>query len=423
MSFRNIVSLSRLSRGWISTIAAFTFAAAASAATFEWSSVGNPGNAPDPLTGYGAVPYTFSIGTYDVTVSQYVEFLNAKDPLGTNTLKLYSPRMSGFVAGFRSYVYGGIDFTPGNAVGSKYSVKPGHAKRPATFISFNSAMRFANWVNNGQGPADTENGAYTLDALNADSSPVNPRITHNPGATVWIPTENEWYKAAHHGNTDSSSSGYFKYPTSSSKTPVGDMPGALPNRVNAWPVDGISGAQDVPDNTTDVGAYSGTRSPYGVYDMGGNVYQWSETVAEATIFYPLGRISRGGSFAGSTGDLLSTFRYGTPGDLDIFINMGFRLASSLPGVVAPPLPPPSSAINSIEVKIAGGKGVITSADATINCGAVCKATVAAGTMITLTVVPDAGLKFVSWTGACAGVSRTCAVKVTGKVSAQANLSK
>jgi hypothetical protein len=32
--------------------------------------VGNPGNAADPTTGYGAVAYNYSIGTYDVTLSQ-----------------------------------------------------------------------------------------------------------------------------------------------------------------------------------------------------------------------------------------------------------------------------------------------------------------------------------------------------------------
>ena len=33
--------------------------------------VGNPGNVADPLTGYGAVSYSYSIGEYDVTMGQY----------------------------------------------------------------------------------------------------------------------------------------------------------------------------------------------------------------------------------------------------------------------------------------------------------------------------------------------------------------
>ena len=45
--------------------------------TMSWSRVGNPGNAADAATGYGAVGYEYNIGTYEVTNAQYVEFLNA----------------------------------------------------------------------------------------------------------------------------------------------------------------------------------------------------------------------------------------------------------------------------------------------------------------------------------------------------------
>lgn len=38
--------------------------------TIDMVPVGNPGNANDPNTGrfYGSVPYSYSIGQYDVTV-------------------------------------------------------------------------------------------------------------------------------------------------------------------------------------------------------------------------------------------------------------------------------------------------------------------------------------------------------------------
>jgi hypothetical protein len=61
------------------------------AVTIDWSYVGNPGNANDPADGdsetpgiqnFGAVPYAYNIGTYDVTVSQYVEFLRAPNKTG-----------------------------------------------------------------------------------------------------------------------------------------------------------------------------------------------------------------------------------------------------------------------------------------------------------------------------------------------------
>src|SRR5438128_88192 len=86
------------------------FAADASAVTLSWSPVGNVGNVADPQTGYGAVAYNYSIGTYEVTVGQYVEFLNIKDRTGANDFQLYSASMS-------NATYGGINFNPGNPNG------------------------------------------------------------------------------------------------------------------------------------------------------------------------------------------------------------------------------------------------------------------------------------------------------------------
>ena len=67
------------------------FCANARAVTIDWTTVGNPNNpadtqvmVTDSTSGYGSVPYTYQIDKYDVTDSQYTEFLNAKDPTGTN---------------------------------------------------------------------------------------------------------------------------------------------------------------------------------------------------------------------------------------------------------------------------------------------------------------------------------------------------
>ena len=70
-----------------------TFADEARAVVINWTPIGNPSNAADPKSGYGAVGDIYNIGTYDVTNSQYVEFLNAKDPTGANTLGLYDSHM------------------------------------------------------------------------------------------------------------------------------------------------------------------------------------------------------------------------------------------------------------------------------------------------------------------------------------------
>jgi hypothetical protein len=117
------------------------------------SPVGNPGNAADPTTGFGAVGYSYNIGKFDITVSQYVEFLNAKDPNGTNSLGLWSS------SGTFYATYNGISFSPGNPAGSKYGVISGDGNHPVNFVGWYSAIRFANWLNNGGlSTSDTETG-------------------------------------------------------------------------------------------------------------------------------------------------------------------------------------------------------------------------------------------------------------------------
>jgi len=260
----------------------------ASAVTMQWSPVGNPGNANDPATGnmFGGVAYNYQIGTYDVTNSQYVEFLNAKDPAGTNALFLWTSNMM-------LDTFGGMNYTAGNSVGSKYSAKSGSGEHPVNMLNWYSAIRFANWMNNGQGNGDTETGAYTLGPLGPGAEPINGNsITRNPGATVFLPSESEWYKAAYYNPGTNS---YYLYPTSSNTTPTGSAPTALPNHANFNP--------DGPATLTDVGAYSGTTSPYGAFDMGGNVFQYNEA------FFGDGlRGIRGGTFGLNEVRLRSTFQ-------------------------------------------------------------------------------------------------------------------
>lgn len=289
----------------------------AGAVTIAWSPVGNPGNANDTTvmtdgtSGYGSVAYNYNIGTKDVTASQYVEFLNAKDPTGANTLGLYDSRMSNS--------FGGINFNNLNPAGSMYSVISGRGNHPANSVSWYDAIRFANWMNNGQGNSSTETGAYTLGTLDAGGIPVTPPLTHNAGSQIWLPTENEWYKAAYYDPRTPAQGGppldshYWIYGTSSNQVPSLSAPTALPNHVNASSVVGT---------LTDVGAYSGTTSPYGAFDMAGNVFQWNEALLRPSDSY---RTLRGGSFGTSASDMVSAART-TVGPTGVDI-AGFRLAS------------------------------------------------------------------------------------------------
>jgi sulfatase-modifying factor enzyme 1/PEP-CTERM motif-containing protein len=77
-------------------------------------------------------------------------------------------------------------------------------------------------------------------------------------------------------------------------------------------------------NQTDVGAYTGPTSPYGAFDMGGNVYQWNEALISGSS-----RGLRGGSFNNVTSFLLSSNRGSGPPSL-VIRTVGFRVASDVP---------------------------------------------------------------------------------------------
>ncbi len=279
----------------------------ASAIAIEWSAVGNPGNAADPATGsiYGAVGYNYNIGTYDVTNAQYAEFLNTKDSGGTNSLGLWTSAMAN--------EFGGISFNAGNANGSKYVLTAGRENYPVNYVSWYDTIRFANWLNNGQGNGDTETGAYTL--LGGTPAPSNGlSITRNPGAKVFLPSESEWYKAAYY---DSTTDSYFQYATSSDLPPTASTPTGLPNHANYMLANYVFEVS----NLTEVGAYTGTTSPYGAFDMNGNVYQWNEALINDSF-----RKLRGGSYNDSvSGTLASSYWSDAPPSAQA-AHVGFRVA-------------------------------------------------------------------------------------------------
>jgi formylglycine-generating enzyme len=269
--------------------------------SLQFVTVGNPGNSPDPTvmtdstSGYGSVSYTYQIGKYDVTNAQYVQFLNAK-AVGGDPLGLYNSGMS-------DPNYGGIKYN-----GSTYSVIAGNGNHPVNYISWYDAIRFANWLNNGQGSGDTESGAYLLQGGTPTPSNANS-IMRQSGATVFLPSENEWYKAAYYNPAMGL---YYQYPTSNNTVPAATSPTATPNSANFNFVVG---------NLTDVGAYNGTTSPYGAYDMAGNVYQWNEALINNTNRGP-----RGGSFGGAPITLKSSVRANSLPSGEDFV-IGFRVAA------------------------------------------------------------------------------------------------
>jgi sulfatase modifying factor 1 len=303
------------------------FAADVSAITVDTVPVGNPGNAPDPTTGYGSVPYTYNIGTYDVTIGQYAAFLNAVaavDPYGLYTAQMSTDLNAAGIA--RSGSSGSYSYS---AIGSP--------NKPVTYVNWGDAARFANWIGNGQpvgeeGAGTTETGSYTLNG--ATSSIDLYRVTRNANATWFIPSENEWYKAAYY---NPSAASYYQYPFASNNEPVSTVPGHIPNTGNfyssntGYALTGSTVLSTTQNYLTDVGAYTASASPSGSFDMGGDVLQWTEGSTELE-----GRSLRGGSFYFSSLNLLSANRLYADSTFQA-ADIGFRLANfpaaTLPGDV------------------------------------------------------------------------------------------
>jgi len=289
----------------------------ASAITIDWVTVGDPGNTNDTInTGtnpnYGAVADTFQIMKYEFTNQQYTDFLNSV--AATDTHSLYNTSMG-------SSARGGI--TQSGASGSyTYAVKPNMGDKPVNFVSWFDVARVANWLMNGAtGTSSTETGAYTLSGAISGTAPAK-----NPGATFFIPTEDQWYKAAYYKG-GSTNAGYWTYATQSNSTPTAvtagvtgiGSAGSTGNFANfsssaSW--NGQAG------NVTTVGT-NGGPSAYGAFDMSGNVSEWNDGTA-ANGWTP-GR--RGGPYSTTPPSLSSTVSY-TGDQAGSNETRGFRLASS-----------------------------------------------------------------------------------------------
>jgi formylglycine-generating enzyme required for sulfatase activity len=292
---------------FLSLLALVTAASAANALELEWVTVDDAGNAPDK-TGYGAVAYEFQITKHEITAAQYAEFLNA-------VAAKADPRAL-WNAGQK------IDRT-GAAGAFKYAPRPTREGEPVMPVSFLDAMRFANWLHHGGGSGDTETGAYLI-------SKGGGLASREAGARIWIPNENEWYKAAYYQPqaTGGPPGNYWRYPTRSDVAPKLAKPGDpglnLANFLadtRPQPSGGIlRGFNDV----MPVGSFPGSASHYGTLDQAGNAWEWIETTVFGTQ-----QIIRGGSMCGSHEKLLSTVRTSTS-PAKRYPDTGFRLARAMP---------------------------------------------------------------------------------------------
>ena len=241
------------------------------AVSIDYVTIGNINNAADTVTpnpGFGTVGYEYKIGKNEVTISQYAEFLNAAATTDANGLWNSNMGSDANIAGITQ---------SGSSGSFSYSVT-GSGQRPITYVSWYDAARFTNWMHNGQGSGSTETGAYTLTGNTG-------LIMKNAAAAVWLPSENEWYKAAYYDPTkNGGAGGYWRFATQSDTLTDNDP--AVAGAANYLNGDGfavtqtsIGGIVTTQNYLTDAGAYGAdSESFYGTNDQTGNVREWNDAI-------------------------------------------------------------------------------------------------------------------------------------------------
>lgn len=306
------------------------------AVTIDTVLVGNPGNTgwthtyPPNQGGtitFGAVNYEFRMGKYEVTVGQYAAFLNAVAATDTHALYRGEMATAANTAGIAQR---------GSFNAHTYSVI-GSANHPVTWVSWWDAARFANWVANGQptgaqNGTTTENGAYALngqlDGTPPSKNAINPNTSAAPA--FYIPSENEWFKAAYYSPAlNGGSGGYYTYATQSDTAP-GNVVGGSANQANyftgVYSVTQSDTLDEGQNYLTDVGDFTGSASFYGTFDQSGNLWEWTDEPANGQVGFIY---LRGGNWMDIDYSLQSHRRVATGPNTDVGYG-GFRLAAPVP---------------------------------------------------------------------------------------------
>jgi formylglycine-generating enzyme required for sulfatase activity len=249
------------------------FAAAAVAQSdplgLQFVTVGSPGNPAyqssnpnDFVNGRGGVDYSYRIGQYELTTAQWTSFFNAAfdRPAGDSIPFVDAP-----------LIWGAVGATPINPGGQRWTVPSGNGMLPVGGISWRTAAVFCNWLDHGANPnaprTDFLSGAYDVSTFGYNGSIFTDQLAHTPGSQYWIPTWDEWLKAAHWSPTNPNNNGWYQYSNGSDTPYVYGPPGA--GQANA----GSGGSWSIP-----LGSYPGVQSPWGLSDTAGGSQEWTESV-------------------------------------------------------------------------------------------------------------------------------------------------
>jgi hypothetical protein len=251
----------------------------------EFVSIGDAGNSADPQTGFGSVTYNYSIAkTAEPLVS--MKLYNA-DPVNvSNPISVFN------------YTYD-INDSANNL-------------KPIINLSFYDACHYVNWLNisEGEQPAYKFSGNVLVEWMSAEAWQAGgENLWRHKDAKYFIPSRNEWYKAAYSkGSSDPSN--YFYYATGSDTLPISITSGTAANTA-VWDL-GIYG---VPADVDKCGGLS----RYGTIGQSGNASEWSDFNVG---YNPLVRLVQGGKWNSGTVTDVGKFSYSIITRLDNSVGIG-----------------------------------------------------------------------------------------------------
>ena len=296
----------------------------------------------------GGVPYEYEIGQFEITVDQYCAFLNTVDPQGENKqqpwtkVKLWNEKNNPLVNPFQ----GQLLYVDNAKNGRHYAVAdPLWAKKPVMYVNGFQYAYFINSLTNGktvavekskqESPLGFDIDVYqryfrfstTIDLGSYALNDSNYAFLARQGRDgLYLPTQNEWIKAAYYaGRETSNKTSYYYFPTSGNRAPLPLFTEAGKSRYEssgdailaAKSSNAVVNVTDSGDvlvsdlkksvirrrgyanydmgvnwqpwyaptsykkaNVTTVGQ-SSSPSPWLAYDMGGNVVEYTDTIAGA----------------------------------------------------------------------------------------------------------------------------------------------
>jgi len=225
---------------------------------------------PASQHGYGSVAYPYEISRYEVTNCQYAYFLNEVAAYADPHL-LYDDRMG-------TWNQSGILKITDSGV-SIYLVMKDMMNKPVNYVSWLSAARFVNWLQNRQSHlgADTEHGTYDLTQHFSYKNAIR-----SDTATFAIPSADEWYKAAYYDPSHWDEDSYWRYATRSNFQPEfgpASVNGHFlnPGEFKANYNSSSNWRGTLKGNVLSVGSTGEASASYfGTQDMNGNVSEWTK---------------------------------------------------------------------------------------------------------------------------------------------------